>query len=273
MKNGIIALYYKWKWRINYIVVEGWSWFLPEERNFLKKRGLVFGYLLRNVLKYASAVITLSEHLGKSIDRHIYPINYKVIPNVVDTTIFYPAREKKQHSVFRFIHISNLAPTKNIEQILLAFSSILKKGYKAELLIHAPESKALKAQIANLELQSNVILRGEASQEVLADSIRSSDALILFSLFETFGNVIIEANACGVPVITSDYPTFFELVEEGINGLIAKGKDAPALARAMILCISNIDNFDSGKISERTSQTYSFRRVGKLFDDIYCRYF
>lgn len=272
MKVGAVALYYKWKWRIKYIVVESWSWVLPEEQSLLRKKGWMFRFLTQKVYKNATQVVVLSKHLGEMINQHLRPISFKVIPNVVDKTIFFPSRHI-HNPVFRFIHISNLAPTKNIEQIVIAFAKILQQGYKAELLIHAPSNELLTEQIKTLKLEKSVILKDEARQQVLADSIRSSDALILFSLYETFGNVIIEAQACGVPVITSDYPTFFEIVEDGVNGVIAKGKDASALVPAMIYCIKNRNSFDSQKISSKALQLYSFERIGKMFDDVYSTHF
>ncbi len=273
MKNGIIALYYKWIWQINYIVVEGWSLFLPEEKPQFKNKSWLFRFFAYKVLKQTSLLITVSKHLGEIINRFIINVPYRVIPNVVDKTIFFPASKISKHDVFRFIHISNLARAKNIGQILFALKQVLSLGYRVELIIHAPLSETLKEQIASLKLENNVVLKKEANQHLLADSIRASDVLILFSLYETFGNVIIESQACGLPVITSDYPTFSETVENNINGVIAKGKDASALVEAMIYCIKNQSEFNRYKISMNAIQRYSFERIGKMFDEVYKEYF
>ena len=273
MKNGIIALRYKRKWRINYIVVEGWSIFLPEAKPSFKDKGWLFRHYARKVLSKASLIITVSKHLGEMIRKSVVDVPYKVVSSVVDKSIFYPSEKKPLSDTFRFIHISNLDHAKNIEQILLGFKQLLSSRYKAELVIHAPSSHLLKKQINDLGLTENVILKEEIDQTQLADSIRSSDALILFSLYETFGNVVIEAQACGIPVIVSDYPTFLETVEDNFNGIIAKGKDAASLTEAMINCIKNKEMFDSKKISEKTIATYSFERIGKMLDEIYQQYF
>jgi glycosyltransferase involved in cell wall biosynthesis len=207
------------------------------------------------------------------IRANISDVPYKVIPSVVDKTIFYPSEKILQNEAFRFIHISNLDYAKNIREILLGLKQLLAAGHQAELVIHAPYSKTLLDEIALLKLEQNVILKEESSQLLLADSIRSSDALILFSLYETFGNVVIEAQACGVPAITSDYPAFFETIENGVNGIIAKGKNADALAEAMIASIADKKKFDSGRISERALSSYSFELIGKMFDEVYAQYF
>jgi len=268
MKAGIIALYFKWFRHIRYIVVEGWSLFLPEEKKQLQKKTRLFRFLARLVLKNASKIITVSKHLGEMINEEVLPISYQVIPSVVDHTIFFRNSTAKNNTI-RFIHISDLAPTKNIGQILLGLQKVLMAGYAVELIIHAPFNEALKDKIEMLGLQKQVILKSEVRQEQLADSVRSCDALILFSLFETFGNVIIEAQACGLPVITSDYPTFFEIIENDVNGIIARGKDAAALAEAMIHFLENRIKFQSENISARAIHRYSFSRVGMMFDKVY----
>ena len=269
MKNGIIAVLSKWFWRINYIVVEGWSLFLPESMPTFKDKNWIFRFFTRQVIKRATQLVTVSGHLGKMIQTNIINVPYKVIPSVVDERIFFPDQRKHQNKIFRFIHISNLDYAKNIEQILSGLKQTREQGYQAELVIHAAFNKNLIEQIELLQLQQNVILREEADQTVLADSIRSSDALILFSRYETLGNVVIEAHACGVPVITSNYPTFFETVENNVDGIIAKGMNAEDLSEAMISCIVGKNNFDSEQISKKAVSTYSFEVIGKMLDELY----
>jgi glycosyltransferase involved in cell wall biosynthesis len=268
MKNGIIALLCKRFWGIDYVVVEGWSLFLPESKPSLQSKGSLFNYYTRRIYKKASQLITISDHLGKMIRAHIADVPYKIIPSVVDTTIFYPQKVYR-NEMFRFVHISNLDYSKNIYQLLLGFRQTLTAGYKAELIMHSPLRKDLINTIANLELDKHVTIKPECPQSELADTIRSSDALVLFSLYETFGNVVIEAQACGIPVITSNYSTFYETVEDNVNGIIAKGTDADALTEAMIKMINNKGSFDREKIASDAASKYSFQQVGKMLNTIY----
>src|SRR5215831_10400200 len=88
MKNGIIAVLSKWFWRINYIVVEGWSLFLPESMPTFKDKNWIFRFFTRQVIKRATQLVTVSDHLGKMIQTNIINVPYKVIPSVVDEKIF-----------------------------------------------------------------------------------------------------------------------------------------------------------------------------------------
>jgi glycosyltransferase involved in cell wall biosynthesis len=273
MKNGIIALYYKWLRRINYIVMEGWSLFLSEAKPQFKDENWLFRFLARKVFTQASLLITVSNHLGKAICENVIDLPYLVIPSVVDKTIFFPVEKAQAHDVFRFIHISSLDYPKNFEQILQAVKIVIARGYKIELLVHGPDSEEVKKVVSQLGLQHTVIFRTEAPQAELAASMRLSHALILYSRYETFGNVIIEANACGLPVIVSDYPTFSEIVIEGVTGLIASGNNPQMLAEKMIYLVENYHTFNQPLIKQLTIEKYSYSVIGKLFDDVYEKVF
>jgi glycosyltransferase involved in cell wall biosynthesis len=273
MKVGIIALMWRWFRNMRYIIVEGWTLFLPEAKPALRHKSRFFRFMTRVVLKNASLLVTVSKHLGEMITQNVAKIPYRVIPRAFDSTIFYPSQLISMHEKFRFIHISTLDYAKNIKEILLALKEVLKKNYQVELIVHAPPNKELNQLLQELQLEKNVILKGEVPQNELAESIRSSDALILFSLYETFGNVVIEAQACGLPVIASDYPVFNETIEDKKNGIIAKGKSSKALCDAMIELLNNKDKFDRNEISASVLQRYSFERIGKKLDDVYQQYF
>ena len=106
-------------------------------------------------------------------------------------------------------------------------------------------------------------------QQQLSELIGQSLSLILYSSYETFGCVIIEANACGIPVVVSDIPVFHETVEEGFNGFFVKRNDPEALAERMITMIKNRSLFNSDAIAKKTASLYNYETVGKKFSDWY----
>jgi glycosyltransferase involved in cell wall biosynthesis len=269
MRNGIIALWYKFFSGIRYVILERWGIFLPEAKPYWKEQGFLFRFFAKKVFRNASAVITVSRHLGEMIKKDFGIKEYKVVPNVVNPVSFSFRSKEPAHTHTRFIHVSNLDYAKNIEGMLTGFKVFLEKGYAGELLIHAPASTTLNAQITSLGLAAHVKMKGEDNQLSLAASMRKADALILFSRYETFGIVAIEANACGTPVITSNYPTFNETIENYKNGIIAEGTDAAALLSAMIEFVNHRSSFNSKEIAATAAGKYSYLRIGKLFDDIY----
>ena len=108
-----------------------------------------------------------------------------------------------------------------------------------------------------------------APQQTLSAAIQQSDVLILYSRFETFGCVLIEANACGVPVIVSNLPVFHEIIEEGVNGYFVEGDNPAALSEKLKEFIAEKNTFDKISIAVTAAQKYNFKKIGKQFFDLY----
>jgi glycosyltransferase involved in cell wall biosynthesis len=186
---------------------------------------------------------------------------------VVDTGVFYPG-EVDQGYVTRFIHISNMTYQKNTEAILKALL-LLKHDDPFEMYLYGTACHTLVKMIDDLGLNDHVFIKGEVPQTELANAIRQSDALVLYSRFETFGCVLIEANACGVPVIVSDIEVFHELIEEGVNGVFVKKDDLAALAEKMRLFINRKISFDKNAMARTAAAGYNFNEVGQRFLELY----
>ena len=186
---------------------------------------------------------------------------------MVNIDVFYP-EEKHPRDKIRFIHVSTMLYQKNPEAILQALE-LLKNSFPFEMYFYGPVSPSIITLVADLGLQEHVLLKGEVPQEVLCKQIQQSDALILYSRFETFGCVLIEANACGVSVIVSDLEVFHEIIEEGVNGLFVEGENPVALAEKLKHFILQMNTFDKTGIARSAAEKYNFIRVGQQFLDLY----
>ncbi len=266
MKAGVIARWLKKKKSVPYVISEHWSGFLPEADEKISDLPFYLRSLWRKIIAGASGFSAVSGYLSGAVQKQFGLQQISVIPNVVDTAIFYPAATTANN--LRFIHISGLEKLKNPTSIIEAFAIVQKNYPSAVLDIFGSEGKHLKVLVKELQLKENIHFHTEIPQPQLADFIRQSLALILYSSYETFGCVIIEANACGIPVIVSDIPVFHETVMEGINGFFAEANNPQALAEKMIEVIKKKVSFDSNSIAA-TSSKYSYEKVGKQFSDWY----
>ncbi len=272
MKCGLVGMWWKWRHGLRYLLMERWGGYLPEAIPHFSQKGRWFLFLLKKILRHSSGLITVSRHLGLAISQQIIPFPFRVIPNVVDLDLFYPGPSLQQRP-FRFIHISSLDYPKNPEDLLVAMKKTLQSGHQAVLDIYGPRRELLMDLAASLGLGEVVFFHSEAPQAILAQALRRSHALILYSRYETFGNVIIEANACGLPVIVSDYATFLENVEPGVTGLKARGNDPGALSQCMVELMETYVRFDPANIARLTADKYSFEKVGLMIDALYREYF
>ena len=268
MKAGLFAQYLKQKEGIPYIVTEHWAGYAKVCRPNIFGMGKTFTKLNNLVLRGASLVLPVSDYLGKLICDDFIKINYTIVPNVVDTALFFPA-EKKQSDVLKLIHISTMGYQKNMEAVIAALALWKEKGGAFELNCYGRINDAMVQLVKSHSLQEHIFFHGEFPQAVLAKAMQQSDALILYSRYETFGCVLIEANACGVPVIVSDLPVFHELITENINGVFVEGENPAALAAALAVFANIKNNFNQQQIAAVAKERFSYDMVGRQLKDIY----
>ncbi len=267
-KAGLMALWVKKKYNIPYILSEHWTIYLEEADIKITDFSFIFQRDTKRIFKGAAIVTVVSAYLGEAIKK-LYPfINYKVIPNVVNEKIIDAipkAPIKNQQHVF--VHASTQNYQKNTEAILEAFA-LLKNEPDILLQLFGPSNDNIIAKIKVLKIEGLVEIMGNVSQEDLFLHIKKAKALILYSHFETFGCVLIEANALGVPVIVSNHPVFKEIITPGVNGLYAGKNNPENLAREIKNLIKYPDQFQSEPIIASTKK-YNFSIVGKSFLELF----
>jgi glycosyltransferase involved in cell wall biosynthesis len=272
MRAGLWALWVKRKYGIPFVLTEHWAGFSPEARKNFKSLSLFLRNFWKRVITRATNVSSVSVYLGDLLKKQFALDHYTVIPNVVNANIFYPVN-KIVSTVPRFIHVSGLDYQKNPEAILRAFAILRQSSTDFHLDIFGPEKIDLVAMAGELQIQQQVTFHNEVPQSELAKYVAQSDALILYSRYESFGCVIIEANACGVPALVSDLAVFHETIQHGTNGLFIKGDDPPALAGAIRDVIERKYRFDKMAIAKMTYSKFSYEVVGKQFNNWYKKLF
>jgi glycosyltransferase involved in cell wall biosynthesis len=131
-----------------------------------------------------------------------------------------------------------------------------------------PDKPDLKALVKQDQLESEVVFHHEMPQAELVKLIRNADALVLYSRYETFGCVVIEAFASGLQVILSDIPVFHENAND-VNAVFAPADDPYALATKLEEFIDNKNKYDREAISQNAIARYNYERVGKEIADWY----
>ncbi len=268
MKAGMIARWIKKRYNIPYFLTEHWSGLLPEATPALKDYPLYYQKTYGQIIKNAVAISAVSKHLSQQI-RKSFGVAPVVIPNVVNTTLFKPGI-KQPASCTKFIHISGLTFEKNGKAILQAFKIVKEKGYLFHLDIIGSLDAALIQETAFFGLNQSIQFHPEMPQQQLVPFLQQAAALIIYSRFETFGCVVIEAHACGVPVIASNIPALQELVEEGKNGFLVPVDNSVALAEMLIKFINNQEMFNRQATADSVSK-YSYETVGKTISDWYMK--
>lgn len=196
---------------------------------------------LSQAIKYgidkSDIVTTVSQALKEQTYELIDTIKpIETIYNFVDEREYFPRNSGNLKEQFGIqddekviIHVSNFRKIKNLPHIVDAFMKI-RANMKAKLLLvgDGPEKHRVMDQVKESHYVKDVLFLGK--QENLAELYAISDLKLLLSQQESFGLVLLEAMACGVPCIGSDVGGIPEVIDHGVDGYIVELGDTDAVA-------------------------------------------
>jgi len=266
-KVGLIALWIKKTYGIPFIVTEHWGIYNTIVDDNIHTKSFPVRYLLKRIFKEASEFISVSEYLGEGVKQTLIKKEYSVIPNVVDTSLFYPVKEK--HSRFTFLHVSNMVPLKNIEGILHAFQHFLETGADAQLVLIGNKDDHYEQLAEKLKLlNTSVFFKGEIPYADVAKEMQRSHVFVLNSDIENSPCVIGEALCCGLPVIATKVGGIPELINEQ-NGILLSSKNNQALTNAITQLYHNHSKYNSKEIASATVKKLSINIIAQQFHALY----
>jgi glycosyltransferase involved in cell wall biosynthesis len=231
----------------------------------LKKR--MWKYVFKNASSYHAVSLFLADNIKNKLG---LKKNGIVIPNVVDAALFYYNNQTDKSAV-TFAHVSNMSFQKNVEGMLQGFAEVKKISPNFILNLVGPMQPQTGELINDLQLSQQVTVWGERDYKEVAAILQQSNAFVFFTRYETFGCVIIEANACGLPVIISDLEVTRELITENFNGIFVESENVNDLAEKILFTMQNLKNYDPLAISVETRNKYNYQRISKQFIDWYKR--
>ena len=138
---------------------------------------------------------------------------------------------------FTFLYVGRVSREKNIEFLLQTFALLKKDGIQANLVIVG--DGPLKADIEKKFIFENVVFTGYLHGKELSTAYASADCFVFPSMTDTFGNVILEAHASGLPAIVSNQGGPQEIVQSHESGLIVDMNNKNDLFSAMKLVIND----------------------------------
>jgi glycosyltransferase involved in cell wall biosynthesis len=211
--------------------------------------------------KVADAIIINSESLRSEVEKHLEvdPAKLRLIPEAVDHEVFRPGdtaearhRLAQQYAVQGpfVLFVSSLWPYKNCEGLLRAFALAQPDLAGHRLVIVGPGRDMayvgqLHALAEQLGIAEDVTWVGGVELEQTVDFYRAADVFVYPSHNETFGLTILEAMACGCPVVTSDRSAMPETA--GGAAFLADPNAPESIARAILdACHSGDDLRERG---------------------------
>ncbi|PUE67491.1 glycosyltransferase [Arcobacter lacus] len=239
---GVIAEFLKDKYGIKYIVTEHSSAFVQNKISNEKIKSI--GNVAKNALK-----VTAVSSSFNNILKEYTKTNIDLLPNIVDDFFFQKKFQNKISKNFIFLHIASLDKNKNQELLIKSFEKIAKLNHNIYLNIAGSGymKKYLESLVKKLDIQKQVNFLGRISQEKVRDEMMKSNCFVLSSNFETFGVVLIEALACGLPLIATKCGGPEDIVNKQ-NGILINVENQLQLEDAMMTMYKNASKYDKEKL-------------------------
>lgn len=264
---GVFARYLKKRKGIPYVLTEHWGNYKKVAKPNIDDEPGYLVWLRKGVIKQASRFLPVTDDLGNYIDRHFINVQYTVIPNVVDTGLFF--YKPFTAPVFRFIHPSYMNYPKNPEGILQACKLAKEKGLKFELLMLGNNDRELQDMARQLGvLNECVFFEGPVPYREVAVKMQHSSALLLFSRYENLPCIMLEALCCGLPVVSSRVGGIAEVIDSR-NGILVESGNMDELVAAMESVICNYANYNRERISWDAKKRFNYDAIGKQYFDVY----
>jgi glycosyltransferase involved in cell wall biosynthesis len=208
-----------------------------------RKYALYVRWLLPRVAGVAERVICVSGHTKDDLVRELgMDPERVVVVHEAPQPGFRPledlaalARVRERHGITKpfFFHLGNIEPRKNLVGLVKAFLSLSPRG-RAQLVLGGHKgwlTQGIFKELDGLDLSQDVIFTGYLPQEDLPLLMNAAAAFVFPSLYEGFGLPVLEAMACGTPVITSNISSLPEVA--GDAALLVDPRRVEDLAGAM----------------------------------------
>lgn len=192
----------------------------------------------------------------KELNDKICENNSVIAPWGVDISHFKPeSQPKAKNHVYTIFSNRKWDDLYCVKSVVNAFHSALKEKDDLRLVLagNGPLEKDIKEYIKKHDLDEFIHLPGYVSYSESPRFYRSADLYLSFSLCDGSSVSLLEALACGLPVIVTDLPSNREWVESGQNGLLAAPRSESQLA-AKILAMAELDKDAASEMSCRNRQ-------------------
>ncbi|MBU3009867.1 glycosyltransferase family 4 protein [Polaribacter vadi] len=262
---GIFSLYLKWFKKTPYIISEHWTGYLKKAEksiNFLEKS------ISKIITKNAVAICAVSNYLAKNLQDLDLKGNYKVVANVVNSTLFIP--QKKEDSILRIIHISSLKNEhKNIKGMLRVAARLSNKIDYFEWNFIGNNGLEYQEFLQSLNIKNaKISFAAHKNHHEIVNDLQQATVCVSFSNYETFGIVIPEAISCGTPVIATNTGISTSFKNENFCKVI-NIKDEDALLSSILNHKTIFADLDINEMHNFIKLKFSKDVIAKQFSELY----
>ena len=174
-------------------------------------------------------------------------MTYQLIPPAIDLSLFHPDGSQKYDSLgtpdnpLRILSVGRLEWKKGYEFALQAIRILVDHGVSVEYQIigEGGHSNALYFARHQLDLDDDVVFYGSLPSHEVIKHLERADIFLHSAVSEGFCNAVLEAQAMGIPIVSTDADGLAENVADGVTGFVVARRDPQAIAEKLMLLAKN----------------------------------
>jgi glycosyltransferase involved in cell wall biosynthesis len=261
--SGMPALLSNKLLRIPYMIYgRGSDVYLPDWFTKLAAKG---------ILKNASAVIALTEHM-KDAMQAIYSRDIIVVPNGINLNENAEREAEGGNPGKRVLFVGRLHPVKGVQYLLGAMKMVHQELPEAKLILvgDGEEREHLENLTDSLGIRGCVEFAGRVPHDRVQDYMNRAEVFVLPSLSEGFPVTILEAMACGLPVVATRVGGIPDIIEDGTNGYLVDARDQEQIAEALLRVLQDkmLQKIMSNN-NRKSAEKYRWDTVAATLEGVY----
>ncbi len=228
----------------------------------------------RTAFRLADKVLPVSAALQAGIEQYGMQARFQIVPNVVDSDLFYPAMGNQSPAGQKqLLCVATMPPThvKGINYLLDALAQLQQQrtDWQLSIIGDGPERVTYEQQAQTLGLTGQVHFLGSRSKAEVAEKMRNAHIFVLPSIWDNMPCVLVEAMASGLPIVSTQTGGIPEIVNSDEIGLLAIPANADSLREILNRMLDRYPTYDRTKLTTTARQRYNYAAVGRQLDEIY----
>ena len=230
--------------------------------------------LLRRVWKRVAVGIAVSEAAASFLRRALPGAALEIVPNGVDVEAFSAAEPRDDLPAGRrILWVNRLDAQKGFPVALAAFSKVLVDVPEATLVVVGDGKDREALKLLTGSALARVEMRGAVPNEEVPTYHAACEVFVAPAVGqESFGIVLVEAMAAGIPIVATDIPGYQEVLSDGVEGLLVPPRDPEALAAGVVRVLTEPGLADRlGDAGRERARTFDWPIVVDRLEELYGR--
>jgi len=221
-------------------------------------------------------MIAITSHVKDLYSKILGEDRVTVIPLGVDVEVFRPPRHAVEKDCLEILFVGSLYPLKGVRYLVESMRYVVeeKKNVRLRIVGAGPLKRRLIRLTESLGLEEQVVFEGFVSHTRVVPYYQRCDVFCFPTLGEPFGKVVVEAMACGKPVVASDVGGPSEIIENGRTGFLVPPAKPRAISKKILELLNDEKLRKSmGRKARETVETrYSWSEIARKYHELYMKF-